>query len=115
MPRLKNSVPTYRKYEQSGQAFVTLNGPDHLVGPHGTQASRAKYDRLIAEWLDRGRQPVLNAEDGISILELASRYWTYATKRYVRHGRPTPEQFHIKTAAQHLLLVRHEKNRGTIW
>jgi hypothetical protein len=36
-------------------------------------------------------------------LKLAGRYWTYASKRYVLHGRPTPEQFHTKTAAQQLL------------
>ena len=62
MPHIKNSVQSYRKYEQSGQAIVTLSGRDHLLGPHGTQASRAEYDRLIAEWLNRGRQPILNAE-----------------------------------------------------
>jgi integrase len=103
MPRLKNAVPSYRKHKQSGQAIVTLNGRDHLLGPYGTVASRANYDRLIAEWLERGRQPQVEAQDHLSIVELAGRYWAYATKRYVRQGKPTAEQFHIKTAAQHLL------------
>ena len=58
MPRLKNSVPKYRQHKQSGQAIVTLNGRDFLLGHYGTKASGAKYDRLIAEWLDRGRQPI---------------------------------------------------------
>jgi integrase len=103
MPRLKYAVPSYRKHKQSGQAIVTLNGKDYLLGPHGTAASRAKYDRLIQEWLDRGRQPAIDTEDGLSILELTGRYWIYALERYVRNGRPTAEQFHIKTACQHLL------------
>ncbi len=32
MPKLKNSVPKYRKHRASGQAVVTLSGVDHCVG-----------------------------------------------------------------------------------
>ena len=55
MPRLTGSFPRYRKHRASGQAVVTLNGRDFYLGPHGTNASRAYYDRLIAEWLIQGR------------------------------------------------------------
>jgi integrase len=51
MPRLNGKVPTYRLHRASGQAIVTLNGRDHYLGPHGTQASRMQYDRLVCEWL----------------------------------------------------------------
>ena len=55
MPRLATAFPKYRKHKASGQAVVTLNGRDHYLGPHGTAASKAFYDRLIAEWLVQGR------------------------------------------------------------
>ena len=43
--------PSYRLHKQSGQAIVTLNGRDHLLGRHGTPESKDKYNRLIAEWI----------------------------------------------------------------
>ncbi|WP_428305029.1 hypothetical protein [Lacipirellula sp.] len=47
MPRLVDALPKYRKHKASGQAVVTLNGRDHYLGPHGTSASKAFYDRLL--------------------------------------------------------------------
>src|SRR6478609_8109142 len=58
MPRLVNSFPSYCKHRASGQAVVTLCGQDFYLGPHGTKASKLEYDRLIAEWLARGRRPL---------------------------------------------------------
>jgi hypothetical protein len=49
-------VPKYRKHKPTGQAVVTLGGKDHYLGRHGTAASKERYVRLIAEWLDRGQQ-----------------------------------------------------------
>jgi len=42
-------VPTYRKHS-SGQARVTINGKDHLLGKYGSAASKEAYGRLIAEF-----------------------------------------------------------------
>lgn len=57
MPKLTdNRNPAYLLHKQSGQAIVTLNGRDILLGRHGTAASRAEYDRRIAEWIANGRQ-----------------------------------------------------------
>lgn len=42
-------VPSYRKHS-SGQARVTINGKDHLLGKHGSAASKEAYGRLIAEF-----------------------------------------------------------------
>jgi integrase len=102
MPKLTNGVPKYRRHKRSGQAIVTLNGRDYFLGPFGTKASHVNYDRHILEWLARGRQPVVQAAD-LTIVEVADRYWSFAKKKYVRAGRPTPEQFHVKTAIKHLL------------
>jgi len=57
MPLLRNNaVPSYRLHKQSGQAIVTLNGRDVLLGAHGSAASKAEYDQRIAEWIANGRQ-----------------------------------------------------------
>lgn len=103
MPRLKNAVPKYRLHKSSGQAIVTLNGKDFLLGPYDSRDSRAKYDRLIAEWLQRDRQPMVQAGAGLMIWDLVLRYWRFAQKKYVRRGKPTADQDKIKTANKHLL------------
>lgn len=62
MPRLTNAVPKYRKHRASGQAIVTITGRDHYLGPHGTKASKAEYDRLVTEWLASGRPSIPDAQ-----------------------------------------------------
>ena len=42
-------VPSYRRHS-SGQARVTINGKDHLLGTFGSHASKEAYGRLIAEY-----------------------------------------------------------------
>lgn len=105
MPRLVHTAPKYRKHKPSGQAVVTLNGRVHYLGPYGSKASHREYDRLLGEWLARDRQPLVGGPDGLLVSELAARYWAFATRKYVRHGKPTAEQHHIKTALRHLLKV----------
>jgi len=98
MPRLNGDVPKYRKHKQSGQAICTLNGRDHLLGPHGTKTSHREYDRLIAEWLERGRQPLVTEADGLTVVEAIARYWRHVKVHYVKAGRPTGEQHGIRSA-----------------
>ena len=55
MPRTpKGSPPSYRLHKPTGHAVVTLNGRDFYPGRHGSPASWAEYDRLIAQWLANG-------------------------------------------------------------
>jgi integrase len=103
MPKLTNRVPSYRKHKQSGQAIVTLNGRDFLLGPHGTRSSRAKYNRLVAEWLANDRQPFATDQSGMTVGELVARYWRFCQTYYVKGGLPTAEQDCIKYALRPLL------------
>jgi len=98
MPKLKEDrVPSYRKHKQSGQGIVTLSGKDHLLGKHGTKDSRAKYDRLIAEWLANGRRRSCQGVVGLSVARVLAEYWAYAAKYYVnREGNPSHEALHFK-------------------
>jgi hypothetical protein len=92
MPRIGNSVPRYRKHKPAGQAVVTLSGQDFYLGPHGTQVSRAEYDRRVAEWLARGRRPCSPAVDeGYTVVELIADYKRFATGYYRKNGQVTNE------------------------
>jgi len=95
----RRRVPRYRLHKPSGQAVATLSGRDHYLGPHGTQVSRDEYDRVVAEWLANGRRAVLAEEERPSLLvtELVGAYWRHAQAYYVKDGKPTGEQWHIKT------------------
>ena len=99
MPRV--STPRYRLHKQSGQAIVTL--PDRLgqrrdvpLGPYNSPASHAEYDRVIAEWLVRGRQhllpPTNPAERSVNDVILA--FLQYAQTHYSTEGRET-QQFRL--------------------
>ena len=102
MPYAKNHLPKYRKHRASGQAVVTLNGRDFYLGPHDTKASKLKYDRLIGEWLQNGRNPLLGSADELTIIELCARYWQFAKKYYSKGGKCTGEAPNIKLAIRYL-------------
>ncbi|MBL9165832.1 MAG: site-specific integrase [Planctomycetaceae bacterium] len=92
MPKLVNSLPSYRRHKASGQAVVTLNGKDHYLGPHGSKVSRDQYDRLIAEWLANGRRTVKQEQASISMEELLAAFWEHAQQYYKGlDGLPTKE------------------------
>jgi integrase len=103
MPKLTdNKNPSYRLHRQSGQAVVTLNGRDILLGKYGTAASRNEYNRRIGEWIQNGRQPAVAAAD-LSINELIGRYKSHV-ESYYRHpdGSPTGEADNIRDALKPL-------------
>ena len=65
-------TPAYRLHKPSGQAVVTINGTDFYLGPHGSDESKAEYDRLIGEWLAAGRRlPVAKADLTVNEVLLA--------------------------------------------
>lgn len=72
--------PSYRLHKPTGQAVVTLNGRDSYLGRHGTPASRAEYDRLIAEWLANGRRSAGQVD--LSVDEVLLAFWRHAESHY---------------------------------
>ncbi len=91
MPRLIHSTPKYRHHRASGNAVVKIQGKDHYLGKYGTEESKAKYDRLIAEWLvaDRAAEPPESSK--LTVAELIVAYWRFVKRHYVKHGEPTAE------------------------
>ena len=55
IPARQARTASYRLHKASSQAVVTLSGPDVYPGGQATSESRRKYDRIVAEWLARGR------------------------------------------------------------
>jgi integrase len=81
MPRLTTQNPAYRKHRASGQAVLTVHGQDVYLGPYGSKASRAEYDRIIGEWLANGRRLGTGTMD-LTIDELIERFYEYIKAYY---------------------------------
>ncbi|HVX16252.1 MAG TPA: hypothetical protein VHC22_34010 [Pirellulales bacterium] len=89
MPRLIHALPKYRCHKGSGQAVVTICGTDHYLGPWRSKQSRAKYDRLIGEWIASGRPASGIERTGTTIVELCAAYLVWAKGYYRKNGQPT--------------------------
>jgi integrase len=98
--RRRARVPSYRLHRPSGQAVVTLGGRDRYLGPHGSEESRAEYDRLLLEWLPtRGKLEPAPAEvPSLTVAELLLSYWEFADGYYRKDGEPTSEWHLMRTA-----------------
>src|SRR5262249_49900384 len=105
MPKLSRALPKYRKHRGSGQAVVTLSGLDHYLGPHGTKASKVEYDRLIAEWLQNGRQLQAPADGSMAIGRVIAAYMRHARAYYRKSGKPTSEVAGIVHALRFVKLL----------
>ena len=77
--------------------MVRLNGRDHYLGKHGTEASQEAYRRLVAEWLTTGADvsghPISEVQPlGLSSGEMVLAFWAHAEGYYRRaDGTPTGE------------------------
>src|SRR5689334_15776651 len=97
MARPKNSKPSYCHHKASGRAFVVIDGKFVYLGDYGTPASRDAYDRVVGEWIARGRtspQPATSpAGAGFTVTQLVDGFWTHAATHYVDpDGKPGREQ-----------------------
>jgi hypothetical protein len=98
-------TPSYRLHKPSGQAVVTLDGRDIYLGKFRSPASRAEYDRLVAEWLAHGRrlpQPADGPGTDLTINEMLIAYLEHADAYYVKDGRPTTEPANLRLSVRPL-------------
>lgn len=102
-------VPTYGLHKASGQARVLLNGKHVYLGPYGSDESKQRYARLLAErFLDPSRNGGGDGQDeegscgappdDLTIEELIARYVLYTESYYVKDGRPARETLNIRLA-----------------
>jgi hypothetical protein len=108
--RKRSRVPSYRRHRASGLALVTLDGRDHYLGPHGSETSRAEYDRLVGEWMAHGRRlPVTEAErPAVTVAEVLAAFWLYAEVHYRKDGKGTSE-------IDNFWVTRTSRARSTRW
>lgn len=102
MPKLTNRIPKYRLHKPSGKAVVTLGGQDFYLGKHGTAASKAEYNRLVGEWVAKGRPSVITPAKEMMVNEVILAYVRFAAGYYRKNGKPTDELACIKAAARHV-------------
>lgn len=96
-------TPKYRLHRPSGLAVVTIAGKDHYLGPHGSDQSRAEYNRLVGEWLLKGRPSSKHQSHDSSINELLVHYLNHAKEYYRKpDGRQTKELESIKQSMRPL-------------
>ena len=102
------AVPKYRKHS-SGNARVTINGRDYLLGPHKSRTSIREYDRIIAEYLASDRSPTFGIEsEAYTVAMLIRDYLRHCRKYY---GTAKTSEYHrVKPAIKPLrnLYADHE-------
>lgn len=91
-------IPSYRLHKPSGHAVVTLSGTDQYLGPFNSPESRAKYDRVVAEWLSSNRTAQFLSRDHATVNELVLTYWEHCKTYYTKNGQPTSEQSLVRSA-----------------
>lgn len=103
----KPTAPTYRRQrtKDGDRAFVVVDGQRRYLGHYGTDESKERYSRLIAEWAAGGGRAPLETES-ITIVELIDRYWDHVQSYYRRaDGTPTWEQSNIRQAIRPVAML----------
>jgi integrase len=93
---MSTRIPKYRRHKGSGQALIQLGGERIYLGKYGSKASKEKYRRILAEWLESHdrREPRRDSGcsgPGLSTNELILAYWRFAQTYYAKNGQPTKE------------------------
>lgn len=109
MPRSRNPIPTYRLHKPSGQAVVSLRGPDGrrrdvYLGGYDSPQSKVEYERILAE-VRSGTSGIATVTAGASfdltVNELLVAYLRHAEGYYVHpDGTSTGELHALKDAVR---------------
>ncbi|MHC4136378.1 MAG: tyrosine-type recombinase/integrase, partial [Planctomycetota bacterium] len=102
----RNRVPGLRQHKGSGQGYVWLEGRRVYCGAWGRPETRARADRIVAEWLAHGRQLPPPAPEEITIAEVAARFWRHSETYYRRpDGAATSEVASLRAALRPLVAL----------
>lgn len=73
-------VPSYRRHVVRGHEYarVTINGKDHMLGEYNSPESHAAYERLIGEYLSRGRAKAFGIDYGPPLKSVLLDYAEFA-------------------------------------
>lgn len=106
-------APKYRHYRPKNLGVVRIEGRDIYLGTYDSPESRAKYHRIVAEWMANPQRAVSPAEPAsttravaprapISINEVALAYLEFATGYYRANRDTTSEVSCLKYALKPL-------------
>ena len=85
-------IPKYRHHKPTGQALVEIRGRRIYLGKHGTEESKQKYRRLIAELVTGdGSNSTPDSASVLTVNQLILKYFNFAKTYYVKNGKPTDE------------------------
>lgn len=103
-PYQSPQLPSYRLHRATGQAVVTLSGQDHYLGKHGSPESKAKYRRLIAEFVKAGFRIPSPEQVGLyPVSKLCDDFLNYAEGVYRhRDGTSTGTVENVRRSMRHL-------------
>lgn len=89
MARPRSTKPSYCRDRATERAYVVIDGKRHWLGPrgtYGTQETRDAYDRLIGEWIARGRAPDPAAGAApsavLTVSDVCLAFWEHALTTY---------------------------------
>lgn len=86
MARPRSLKPKYMLHKASGRACVIVDGKTHYLGRHGSQESIDQYDRLIGEWIARGRPRGVEPDAGdngpLTVNQVIAGFWAFAVATY---------------------------------
>ncbi|MEA2986967.1 MAG: hypothetical protein QOD94_3221 [Alphaproteobacteria bacterium] len=94
MPIRTPQIPSYCHHKSKGLAYVKLGHEFVYLGAHDSPESKIKYERVVAEWLGRGRtsSPRNDQPDGPSVNAILLAYWNFAQTFYLdAEGNPSVE------------------------
>lgn len=89
MPRLTRGIPKLSR--QGNQAIVRIDGQKHYLGTWNSKPAKQNYDRIVGEWIARGRKLPAADDAEITIAELIRDFWRHAKQHYLKDGVPTSE------------------------
>ena len=70
-------VPKYRHFKPRNLAVVRIEGKVYHLGPYGSAESKAKYQRLIGEWLVQGHKRREEKDEPRAIAAITVTYRTH--------------------------------------
>jgi len=99
-------IPSYRRHKATGQAVVTLGGRDIYLGRYNSAASRAEYNRVIAEWTAHGGALPKQRTNDLTVTEFVTAFLRYVKGYYRRpNGSLTTELKNFKLAIRRLKAI----------
>jgi len=75
--------PPLQVNDDTGQAYMTINGRDHILGSPGSEIAKAEHDRLMAEYRASGYSATYGLPLGnVTVAALISSYLAFARSYY---------------------------------